>query len=306
MVSGMENIAPGMPVYGADGQQLGTVQDVRRANIVVNNQSIARESIARVTADGVYLQGDEARAGMETTRLADRAGGAAVATGALAEEGQLRVPVAEERLTVGTREVELGQVELRKTVTAEEQTVAVNLRREEVRVEEVNIADRPLYEGETAFEEGVIRIAVHAEEPVVAKETVVTGEVVVEKAAVVEERQITETVRRTAVDVDRHFAEARAGLEQTFAARQATATDEWGRGRTFAHAEPNYRAGFTAAHDARYQGREFEEIEPQLRSEYETSALGTVSGDRDIAGNGDVWSKLREEIREGWQAARRR
>jgi len=71
--------------------------------------------------------------------------------------------------------------------------------------------------------------------------------------------------------------------------------------RTFAQAEPNYRAGFTAAHDERYSGRQFEDAEPELRREYETRSTGTTGR---TTGSGDNWEHLREEIRSGWNRAR--
>ncbi len=124
-------------------------------------------------------------------------------TRATATGDGLTVPVAEERLTVGTREVERGAVEIRTTVTEERRTVGVTLGRDEVTVREVDTADRPLRAGEAAFEEGVITIPVRGEEAVVAKEAVVTGEVVIGKERVAEERQITDTVRREQVEVER-------------------------------------------------------------------------------------------------------
>jgi len=120
---------------------------------------------------------------------------------ASAPEGALRVPVAEERLSVGKREAELGEVAIRKTVTEERVSVPVTLRREEAHVAEVGVADRPLRAGEDAFSEGTIRVALHGEEAVVAKEAVVTGEVVVNKERVVEEGHLTGTVRKEHIEV---------------------------------------------------------------------------------------------------------
>ena len=206
------------------------------------------------------------------------------------QEDEIRVPVAEERLNVGKREVELGEVEVRKTVETEEQTVPVTLTRDEVNVREVDTTDRPLRAGEDAFEEGTIRVPVRGEEAVVAKETVVTGEVVIEKDAVAEERRITDTVRKQRVEVDEAYQQARSGFEQAHARTNT--------GRTFEQAEPHYRAGFTAAHDERYANRQFEDAEPELRRDYESNTTRT--------GGGDSWEHLRQEIREGWQRARNR
>src|SRR5215216_6704003 len=53
-----------------------------------------------------------------------------------ATEGEARIPLAEERPDVEKRQAQLGEVRLRKAVEAEEQTIPVELAREEVRVEE--------------------------------------------------------------------------------------------------------------------------------------------------------------------------
>ena len=206
------------------------------------------------------------------------------------QEGEIRVPVAEERLSVGKRDVDLGEATIRKTVTEEEQTIPVTLTQEEVRVEERDINDRRANAGEDLFKEETIRVPLHGEEAVVAKEAVVTGEVVIEKDAVSEERQITDTVRKQRVDVDKAYREARGDFEQAHTSRAGRG------GRTFEQAEPNYRTGFTSAHDERYEGREFEDAEPELRRTYETTSTGS----------NDTWEQLRQEVREGWNRARGR
>jgi uncharacterized protein (TIGR02271 family) len=265
-------IQEGMTVYGAGDQQLGRVERIHGDGFDVAGKHYGRDSVIRVDHNRVYVRGTGMAEGRVGT-MADKT------------EGEVRVPVAEERLKVGTREAELGEVQVRKTVTEEQQTVPVTLRRDEVHVEERNIKDRPLQAGEDAFKEGTIRVAVRGEEAVVAKEAVVTGEVVIDKTRTAEERQVSDTVRKQRVDVDENYRQARAGFEQEFNARKDRGS------RTFAQAEPNYRAGFTAAHDERYSGRQFEDVEPELRQ-----AHGTSGGD---------WTQLREEIRSGWNRARK-
>ncbi len=264
-------IQEGMQVYGAGDKLIGRVERLHGDGFHVEGQHYSRDQIGRIAQNRIYLR--------ETGRAA------VGATGMEATEGQIRVPVAEERLAVGKREVELGEVEIRKTVTEEEQTASVTLRRDEVRIEEVEIADRPVQPGDDAFNEGTIRVQLRGEEAVVGKETVVTGEVVIDKESVSEERQITDTVRRQRVEVEEHYEQARAGFEQAHQARGI-------QGRTFEQAEPNYRAGYTAAHDERYANREFEDVEPELRQSH--------------GGSGENWEHLRHEIREGWNHARNR
>jgi len=290
-------IQEGMQVYGANDQMIGRVESIHGDGFHVAGQHIGRDQVTRVEHNRVYLQGR----------------GANIATGAA--EGEIRVPVVEEQLQVGKREVDLGEVEIRRRVVEEEQTVPVTLRREEVQVEQVGTPARPLRPGEEAFQEGTIRVAVRGEEAVVAKEAVVTGEVVFEKDVTNEQQQVGGTVRRTEVDFDENYTRARTGFEQDFATRAAAATDDRGRSRTFEHAEPNYRAGYTAGTDERYTGRQFEDVEPDLRRNYESGTWGTSSATSQATGStgkttgrtgGDSWEHLREEVRHGFQTARNR
>jgi uncharacterized protein (TIGR02271 family) len=281
-----KNVKEGMQVYGADEQLLGTVEQLHGNGFHVAGQYYPFDVVTRVADNTIYVRS----AGM--TEGADGSNTARTATMDTAQtDGEIRVPVAEERLSVGKREVDLGEVGIRKTVTEEEQTVPVTLRRDEVNVQEVNVENRPLRAGEDAFEEGTIRVQLRGEEAVVAKEAVVTGEVVVNKETVAREEQVSGTVRKQRVDVDKAYQEARSGFERVHATTAGTS------GRTFEQAEPNYRSGFTAAHDERYTDREFEDVEPTLRSEYETNTTRT---------GGDNWEHLRQEVREGWNKARNR
>ena len=271
----------GMEVYGAGDRSLGTIERVDDGGFAVAGRRYAQASVARVAQNRVYLRGDGIIEERATTTTAPRPGSGRT-------EDTLRVPVAEERLTVGTRDVALGEATIRKTVVEEQRTVPVTLTHEEVHIEERTVTERPAT-GAMLFREETIRVALRGEEAVVAKEAFITGEVVIEKDTVVEERQITDTVRKQRVDVEQAYQGARAGLEQEYSARAT------GTGRTFAQAEPHYRAGFDAAHDERHTGREFEEAEPELRAQH--AATGNDES---------VWEQLRQDIRAGWDKARGR
>ena len=294
-MSGMNNVHEGDQVYGSDNQLVGTVEELHGDGIHVDGRHIPGSAIARVVQNRVYLRGTADQV------LAQGPAGPRSGRGATTEqtEGELRVPVAEERLKVERREAELGAVELRKTVTEEEQTVPVELRREEVRVERRDVADRPLEaaDAETVFESGTIRVPVRGEEAVVSKEAVVTGEVVVGKEQTAERQEISDTVRKQQVEVEENYRRARSGFQQHF--EQARAGSRGGAAnRTFEEAEPGYRAGYFAGRDQQYRGREFDEVEPDLRRDYgSTPSSGESEG-------GDTWEQLREEIREGWRRAR--
>jgi len=278
-MSGTTNIQEGMQVYGAGDRMIGRVERVHGSGFDVAGQHYRRDSVVRVEHNRIYVRETGVTEGTTGTD-------ATLASGATA--GEVRVPVVEEQLQVGKREVELGAVEIRKRVVEEEQSVPVTLRREEVTVEQVGSPDRPLRAGEEAFDEGVIRVAVRGEEAVVAKEAVVTGEVVVNKDVTTEQQQVSDTVRRTEVDFDENYQQARNDFQQHHAATAGA------RDTDFAQMEPHYQAGYRAGTDTRYADRSFEEVEPQLRQEYATS------------GGTDEWERLREQVRTGFTRARGR
>jgi len=212
-------------------------------------------------------------------------------TSQVAEQGVIRVPEIEERLNVQKREAQMGEVRIQKHVETEQQTVPVELRREEVHVERRDVAERPIGQGEmNAFEEGTIRVPIRGEEAVVRKEAVVTGEVVINKERTVEREQITDTVRRQHVEVDENYHRERDNLRQHFGTLNANQSGQ--SARSWDDAEPNYRAGWVAGRDNRYANRNFEDVEPDIRT-----SMGHSDGD-------DRWQHLREEVREGFRRAR--
>ena len=168
----------------------------------------------------------------------------------------MRVPVAEERLTVGKREVELGAVDIRKTVTEEEQTAPVTLRRDEVNVQRGRCRGSPAQAGEDAFERGddprrgARRRGGRRERGGRHRRgRRRQGDRVAEEPG-------QRHVRKQHVDVDKAYQEARIGFEQTHATTAATAAAPSSRpSRTIAPAT-------AAAHDERYTEREFEDVEP--------------------------------------------
>ena len=190
------NIQQGMMVHGSDNQMIGTVEQLHGDGIHVNGQHIPGSAIARVAQNVVYLRGT----GAEYMGTASTTG--QVRGGAMSTEGEIHVPVAEERLGVAKQQVELGQVEIHKEVIQEQVSVPVELMREEVHVQQRDITDRPVAATDDLFQEGVIRVPVRGEEAVVTKEAVVTGEVVIDKERIVERQEVADTVRKERVEVD--------------------------------------------------------------------------------------------------------
>lgn len=221
---------------------------------------------------------------MTTTRNDTEPG----STNEVSDRGSVRVPEIEERLQVEKRDAQMGEVRINKTVETEQQTVPVDLQREEVHVERRDVVARPLTDGDTvnAFEEGTIRIPVRGEEAVVRKETVVTGEVVINKERTTERQEITDTVRRQHVEVDEDYSRHKDTFQQHLGTLKTQ--------HSWDEAEPNYRAGWQAGRDNRYASSKFEDVEGDIRS--------SLGHDRDD----DRWQQLREEVREGFGRARTR
>jgi uncharacterized protein (TIGR02271 family) len=106
-----------------------------------------------------------------------------------------RMQLREERLDVDKREVETGEVRLRKDVVEEQKNIDVPVTRDEVYVERHPVSgDRPasgrIGEGET------LAVPVHEEVVDVNKETVVREEVEVGKREVEGTQRVSDTVRR--------------------------------------------------------------------------------------------------------------
>ena len=115
--------------------------------------------------------------------------------------GEERIPVVEERLSVGKRETAHGRVRVRSYVVETPVQEQVALRQERVSIER-NPVDRPIAAGDDAFRERTIEATETAEEAVVAKEARVTEEVVVRKQSEERTETVSDTVRRTEVEVE--------------------------------------------------------------------------------------------------------
>ncbi len=101
----------------------------------------------------------------------------------------------EEQLRVSKQPVQAGEVDLRKEVVSQQQTVNVPVTHEEVYIEQRPVTDATADNTPIGTDES-IRVPVTDERVNVSKDTVVTGEVSIGKRAVQETQQVTDTVRR--------------------------------------------------------------------------------------------------------------
>ncbi|MBO1756498.1 DUF2382 domain-containing protein [Allobranchiibius sp. CTAmp26] len=119
----------------------------------------------------------------------------------------------EERLNVGTEQVETGRARLRKYVVTENVTTTVPVSHEEVRVVREPITEEnrgdALSGGDLTEEEH--EVTLHAEQPVVNKETVPVERVKLDTETVTGEQEVTEQVRKEQIETD--AADGDTGLE---------------------------------------------------------------------------------------------
>jgi uncharacterized protein (TIGR02271 family) len=116
-----------------------------------------------------------------------------------------RIPVVEERLRVGKREVNRGGVRVRAYAVEEPVREEVRLREEHIDIERRPV-NQPITSAAAAddlLKDRTIEMTETAEEAVVAKEARVKEELVVSKRADEQVRKIDNTVRHTEIDLDR-------------------------------------------------------------------------------------------------------
>jgi uncharacterized protein (TIGR02271 family) len=117
----------------------------------------------------------------------------------------------EERLQVGTQQVESGRARLRKYVTTSTETVQVPVRKETLSVEREPITDANAGQAldGPAISEEEHEVVLTEERPVVAKEAVPVERVRVGKQVETEQATVSEDVRQEQIDLDESSAPPR-------------------------------------------------------------------------------------------------
>lgn len=124
------------------------------------------------------------------------------------------IPVVEEEMHVGKRQVERGGVRVHTHVEEQPVEETVTLRDEEIHVDRrpANRKARP--EDVDTFEEGSFEVSEMDEEAVVDKQARVVEEVVVSKDVDEHQERVRDTVRRTDVDVEQVDDDSRSSTNR--------------------------------------------------------------------------------------------
>jgi uncharacterized protein (TIGR02271 family) len=216
-------------------------------------------------------------------------------TRTLKDNEEARLPVVEEELRIGKRQVQRGGVQVHTRVIETPVEENVRLRQEHVSVERRPV-DRPIGAGDKdAFKEASVEVTEMGEEAVVEKRAHVTEEVVVRKDVQERDETVRDTVRRTEVEVDKMAARGAGDMtgmtDRRTAFRGHYQTNFANSGYQYDHFEPAYMYG-SQLHDYEgYQGWEWDRVEPEARQAWEQRNPGT-------------WDRIRDAVRYGWDSMR--
>jgi len=170
----------------------------------------------------------------------------------------------------------------------------VELREEHVRVERRPV-DRDIKAGDAdRMREQSIEVEEMAEEAVVQKRARVREEVVVGKETTQRTEQVRDTVRRTEVEVEqlgegrgRTASGSNTGYAEDF--RRDYDSRFASSGVPYETMRPAYEYGYSSASDPRYSGRQWSDVEQDLRNDYTR------------ANPNSTWEKAKDAVRYGWE-----
>jgi stress response protein YsnF len=119
------------------------------------------------------------------------------------------IPLYQETVAVGKREVDAGTVHIKKVVKTETVNQPVELRRESISIdrEPASSTAQSAPEQGKAFQEQEFTIQLHREEPVIEKQVVQSGRIVAQKQAQTEQAIVKREVRREDVAIDKGKAQ---------------------------------------------------------------------------------------------------
>jgi len=207
------------------------------------------------------------------------------------------IPVVEEELKVGKREVQRGGVRVYSRVVETPVDQSIGLREEHVSVERRPV-NQPISTADaTAFKEQSIELRETAEEAVVQKSARVVEEVLVGKEVSQRQENIHDTVRHTEVQVENLAGDqsigassSALGLGNDDAWRKDWDTNYSSLGGSYDDYAPAYRYGNEMRSSDQYKGRNWDDVESDLKSSWESRNTGGPS----------TWEKMKAAVRHGW------
>ena len=248
------------------------------------------DNVGQMASSGAMLQGSQS--GMQsystsaqsaTTRQQGSLSGASLQRDTSTQSGASQsIPVVEEQLKVGKREVQRGGVRIFSRIVETPVSESVTLREEHVDVQR-RAVDQPISAADaTAFKEQTIEMRETAEEAVVQKSARVVEEVTVGKQVNQRQEQIQDTVRHTEVEVERL-----GGMDDDAYYRNHYQSNYASAGGAYDDYAPAYTYGSQMR--GQYAGRQWDDVESDLRTDWESRS-----------GGASTWEKMKAAVRHGW------
>ncbi|WP_305822181.1 YsnF/AvaK domain-containing protein [Massilia brevitalea] len=203
------------------------------------------------------------------------------------------IPVVQEQLKVGKREVQRGGVRVFSRVVETPVNESIGLREEHVNVQRRSV-DEPISTTDAAaFKEQSIEMRETAEEAVVEKSARVVEEVTINKEVAQREQQINDTVRHTEVEIEQLGGNsARSSMMSDDDYYRNHFTSNYGStGDAYDDYAPAYSYGSEMARNQKYSGRQWDDVETDLSSDWSTRAGNKA---------GSTWAKMKNAVKHGW------
>jgi uncharacterized protein (TIGR02271 family) len=118
----------------------------------------------------------------------------------VAADPDIVIPVIQEELSVGKREVEVGGVRVATHVTARPVAKSVTIVEEDIKIER-RVVDRPITEADEAFRDRSLEVRASAEEPTITKRAHVVEEIRIHKDRTERVETVNDTLRHTDVQL---------------------------------------------------------------------------------------------------------
>lgn len=203
-----------------------------------------------------------------------------------------RIPVVEEQLKIGKREVERGGARVYSRIVETPVNESIELREEHVDVQR-RAVDQPISSTDAAaFKEQSIEMRETAEEAVIQKSARIVEEVTISKQVNERQEQIHDTVRHTEVEVERLDDMAgQVGTNDDSYYRSHFQSNYGTAGGSYDDFAPAYTYGSQMRSDSRYGSRQWDDVESDLRTDWETRNAGRT---------GSTWEKMKAAVRHGW------
>ncbi len=214
------------------------------------------------------------------------------------ETDELVLPVIQEELQVGKRQVESGGVRVTTDVKSTPVEEQVTLREEKIDIERRPVNRAVTDADMTAFKNGVIEVTTTGEEAMISKQARVVEEVRVGKHATQHTETVRDSVRRTDVQIEQLAAPAmnsRADMS-----RYHTYDNDYQRhfqsknansGYTYEQYAPIYEYGYSLGTDKHYGQSDWKSVEKDARQGWEETNPGT-------------WDEFKDSVHYAWDKAR--